>query len=112
MTHFITILPAAFRTAIEMLSLCTSIPIFSAGHIGRSFLEEFERATQNLLHKGRPFILRRITGDLTASQIYLAGFGSVFRALTAPCPNFSSPPVKNYSSTRWWTVLIRCPAVV
>src|SRR5215471_9438852 len=28
MTHSITILPAAFRTAIEMLSLCTSIPIY------------------------------------------------------------------------------------
>ena len=27
-THSITILPAAFRTAIETLSLCTSIPIY------------------------------------------------------------------------------------
>src|SRR6476620_10554000 len=28
MTHSITTLPTAFRTAIEMLSLCTSIPIY------------------------------------------------------------------------------------
>jgi len=27
-THSMTILPAAFRTAIEMLSLCTSMPIY------------------------------------------------------------------------------------
>ena len=28
MTHSITTLPAAFLTAIEMLSLCTSMPIY------------------------------------------------------------------------------------
>jgi hypothetical protein len=34
-THSITILPAEFRTAIEMLSLCASIPIYLVLVIGR-----------------------------------------------------------------------------
>src|ERR1700684_3306809 len=63
-THSITIFPASFLTAIEMLSLCTSIPIYF-----RLFMEGFlsvgvEAITQTLLQKGRPFILRRITGHL------------------------------------------------
>src|SRR6202021_2953662 len=38
--------------------------IFSASH-KRVFLSGgFEASTQTLLHKGRPFILRRITGDV------------------------------------------------
>ena len=36
-------------------------------YIGCSFLEGFEPNTQNLLQKGRPFILRRITGNLKST---------------------------------------------
>jgi hypothetical protein len=63
-THSITSFPASFLTAIEMLSLCNAHPdIFSASH-KRVFLSGgFEASTQTLLHKGRPFILRRITGN-------------------------------------------------
>src|SRR5580658_8550997 len=40
MTHSITIFPAPFRTAIEILSLCTSMPIYLVLVIkGCSFLE-------------------------------------------------------------------------
>ena len=38
-------------------------------YIGCSFLEGFEPNTQNLLQKGRPFILRRITEQLRLAPI-------------------------------------------
>jgi hypothetical protein len=38
--------------------------ILHAIHRGCSFLEGFERTLKNLLQKGRPFILRRITGHV------------------------------------------------
>jgi len=47
--------------------------ILGAGHKGRSFLERFEANTPNLLHKGRPFILRRITGNL-GTRTHLSGY--------------------------------------
>src|SRR3984893_9254687 len=51
-THSIPIFPAPFITAIEMLSLCTSIPIYLVLVIkGCSFLDEVEPNTQNLLQK-------------------------------------------------------------
>src|SRR5277367_5483499 len=54
MTHSIMIFPAAFRTASEMLSLCTSMPIYLVPVI-RAFLSgRVEPSTQNLLQKGRP----------------------------------------------------------
>src|SRR5271170_7476351 len=53
-THSITIFPASFMTAIEMLSLCTSMPIYLVLVI-RAFLSgRVEPSTQNLLQKGRP----------------------------------------------------------
>src|SRR5467141_3735746 len=53
MTHSITTLPAEFRTAIEMLSLCTSKPIYLVLVIkGCSFLVGNEPSTQNLLQRG------------------------------------------------------------
>src|SRR5271156_7142941 len=53
-THSITIFPAAFMTAIEILSLCTSMPIYLVLVI-RVFLSgRVEPSTQNLLQKGRP----------------------------------------------------------
>src|SRR5271167_4147379 len=53
MTHSITIFPAAFLTAIEILSLCTSMPIYLVLVIkGCSFLEGFEPNTQNPTPKG------------------------------------------------------------
>jgi ribonucleotide monophosphatase NagD (HAD superfamily) len=38
--------------------------IFGAGHKGRSFLEGLSRTVKTLNQNGRPFILRRITGNL------------------------------------------------
>src|SRR6516162_8308942 len=53
--HSITILPMEFLTAIEVLSVCTSIPIYLTLIIkGCSFPEKFEQRTQNVL-QGRPF---------------------------------------------------------
>src|SRR5258708_36296741 len=55
MTHSITIFPEALMTAIEILSLCTSMPIYLVLVIkGCSFLEGLSTNTQNLLQKGRP----------------------------------------------------------
>src|SRR5450631_1696477 len=60
-THSITSFPAAFLTAIEILSLCTSKPIYLVSVIkGCSFLEGFEVSTQTLLQRGALFILRRV----------------------------------------------------
>src|SRR5215475_11444711 len=56
-THSITILPLEFLTAIEVLSVCTSIPIYLMLVIkGCSFLE-FEQRTQNVLQRGALFIM-------------------------------------------------------
>src|SRR6516162_1002797 len=53
MTLSITTLPTEFLTQIEMLSLCTSSPIYLALVIkGCSFLEKFEQRTQNVLQRG------------------------------------------------------------
>jgi hypothetical protein len=59
MTHSITILPTEFLTQIEMLSMCTSMPIYLMLVIkGCSFLEKFEQGTQNVLQKrGALFIM-------------------------------------------------------
>src|SRR5580704_19250317 len=57
-THSITIFPAPFLTAIEMLSLCTSIPIYFLLSIeGVPFCGGFEPNTQNPTHKGAPFYI-------------------------------------------------------
>src|SRR5580765_988968 len=74
-THSITIFPEAFMTAIEMLSLCTSMPIyFGASHKGRSFLEGLSRTLKTLLQKGRPFKLRRLTGKVPFGRLNFSGF--------------------------------------
>src|SRR6266403_714070 len=53
MTLSITTLPTEFLTQIEMLSLCTSSPIYLTLVIkGCSFLEKFEQRTQNVLQRG------------------------------------------------------------
>jgi hypothetical protein len=45
--------PEEFLTQIEMLSLCTSSPIYLTLVIkGCSFLEKFEQRTQNVLQRG------------------------------------------------------------
>src|SRR6202162_2661297 len=76
-THSITSFPASFLTAIEMLSLCTSIPIYLQLVIkGCSFLEGLSTNTQNLLPKGRPFILRRAGSDGQCNTIW---YKSVFK---------------------------------
>src|SRR6267143_761266 len=57
MTHSITIFPAAFITAIEMLSLCTSIPIYLVLVIKGVLSEWVEPNTQNPTPKGAPFYI-------------------------------------------------------
>jgi len=58
MTHSITILPREFLTQIEMLSMCTSMPMYLMLVIkGCSFLEKFEQGTQNVLQRGGLFIM-------------------------------------------------------
>src|SRR3974390_1903534 len=53
MTHSITSLPAAFRTAIEILSLCTSIPIYLVLVIkGRSSLDGLRQAPKPYSTRG------------------------------------------------------------
>src|ERR1700747_1862468 len=65
MTYSIPIFPEAFMTAIEILSLCTSMPIYLVLVIkGCSFLDEVEPNTQNLLQKGRPLYCRLWTCPL------------------------------------------------
>jgi len=56
MTHSITIFPAPFITAIEMLSLCTSYR-YTFCYPLRAFLSVgIEASPKTLLQKGRPFI--------------------------------------------------------
>src|SRR6266481_3419244 len=57
MTHSITIFPAAFITAIEMLSLCTSIPIYLVLVIKGVLSGWVEPNTQNPTPKGAPFYI-------------------------------------------------------
>src|SRR5215472_10186290 len=53
MTDSITIFPALFITAIEMLSLCTSIPIYLLLVIqGRSFLDGLRQAPKPCYENG------------------------------------------------------------
>src|SRR5271155_4304160 len=53
MTHSITIFPAEFITAIEMLSLCTSMPIYLVLVIkGCSFLEGLRQAPKPYSKRG------------------------------------------------------------
>jgi hypothetical protein len=54
---FPTSFPAAFITAIEMLSLCTSMPIYLVLHKGCSFLEGMSQELKTYFKKGRPFIM-------------------------------------------------------
>src|SRR5215471_5433725 len=58
MTHSITIFPAAFITATEMLSLCTSIPIYLMLLVIKGVLSgRVELNTQNPTPKGAPFYI-------------------------------------------------------
>src|SRR6202140_3675771 len=57
-THSITIFPTSFLTAIEILSLCTSIPIYFLLSIeGVPFCRGFEPNTQNPTPKWAPFYI-------------------------------------------------------
>src|ERR1700693_278304 len=70
-THSITSLPEEFRTAIEIASLCTSIPIyFLLSMQGAPFCCGFEPNTQNPTPKGVPFY---IASDYRTLR-YLSGF--------------------------------------
>src|SRR5258705_508864 len=70
-THSMTIFPATFLTAIEILSLCTSIPIYLVLVIGRSSLERFEPNTQNPTPQGAPFYIA--SGNRKGGSQYLHG---------------------------------------
>src|ERR1700690_2640204 len=57
MTDSITIFPAAFLTAIEMLSLCTSMPIYLLLVIeGCSFLQRLSQALKTYSKRGALYI--------------------------------------------------------
>src|SRR5450631_4362287 len=70
-THSITSFPAAFLTAIEILSLCTSKPIYLVSVIkGCSFLEGLRQAPKPY-SKGAPFlycVVRAQRVDATPSR--------------------------------------------
>src|SRR5208337_35546 len=56
--HSITSLPEEFRTAMEIASLCTSIPIYFTLSIeGAPFCSGFEPNTQNPTPRGAPFYI-------------------------------------------------------
>src|SRR6266436_4472923 len=93
-THSITIFPAAFITATEMLSLWTSIPIYLVLVIKGVLSGRVEPNTQNPTPKGAPFYIawgNRRSGrpdsatDFTCPQSLLSGFdGAAFlRAMLA-----------------------------
>src|SRR5260370_17958600 len=63
MTHSITIFPTAFITAIEMLSLCTSIPIYLMLVIKGVLSGGVELNTQNHTPKGAPFYIASVITD-------------------------------------------------
>src|SRR6202162_5546085 len=73
-THSITIFPAAFLTAIEILSLCTSMPIYFLLSIeGVPFWRGFELTTQNPTPKGAPFYIASFpchTYEIRAAKFY------------------------------------------
>src|SRR6266404_260759 len=69
-THSITSFPESLLTAIEILSLCTSMPIYLVLVIkGCSFLEGFEPNTQNLTPKGAPFLYCVVSQPFTSSGL-------------------------------------------
>jgi hypothetical protein len=80
MTHSITIFPTAFITAIETLSLCTSIPIYLALVIKGVLSGRVELNTQNHTPKGAPFYIASVKEECLAKLILL-GEGSLRRAL-------------------------------
>src|SRR5258708_3656003 len=55
MTHSITSFPAAFMTAIEMLSLCTSMPIYLVLVIKGVPFWRMSRTLKTYSKKGAPF---------------------------------------------------------
>jgi hypothetical protein len=80
MTHSITIFPTAFLTAIEMLSLCTSIPKYLVLVIKGVLSGRVELNTQNHTPKGAPFYIASVKEECLAKLILL-GEGSLRRAL-------------------------------
>src|SRR6516162_5890103 len=71
MTPSITIFPREFLTAIDVLSVCTSIPIYLTLVIkGCSFPDKFEQTHSNRTPKGRPFynVLILARGNLPVSR--------------------------------------------
>ena len=76
----ITIFPTAFLTAIEMLSLCTSIPIYLVLVIKGVLSGRVELNTQNHTPKGAPFYIASVKEECLGKLILL-GEGSLRRAL-------------------------------
>src|ERR1700745_3841980 len=89
MTDSITTLPTEFVTAIEILSLCTSMPIYLVLVIKGVLSGRVEPNTQNPTPKGAPFYIAwgsRLFDELPADSIYTStlsiappsGFGRRF----------------------------------
>src|SRR6266404_5462221 len=79
-THSITIFPEAFMTAIEILSLCTSMPIYLVLVIkGCSFLEGLSRTLKTYSKRGALYIALYPIADLEpllTRQVYYRIMGS------------------------------------
>src|SRR5450759_4740708 len=84
---------------MEIVSVCTSIPIYFVLSIkkGAPFWRGFERNTQNLLHKGRPFILRRLLRKWPLSHSFFREARSHFLP-----PLSGRSPVNCLSETGSW----------
>jgi hypothetical protein len=88
MTHSIPIFPAALMTAIEILSLCTSIPIYLVLVMKGVFLSgAVEPNTQNLLQKGRPLycVVPPRSSKATRSSLVIGVFNptqALFQSIT------------------------------
>src|SRR5271167_925014 len=71
MTHSIMIFPTPFITAIEMLSLCTSMPIYFVLFMRVLLFVGIEANAQNLLQKGRPLYCVGFTDKYRASTVHV-----------------------------------------
>src|SRR5258708_11849508 len=92
MTHSITTLPTEFLTAAEILSLCTSIPIYLMLLVIKGVLSgRVEPNTQNLL-QGAPFYIasacRKCSSDSSSSADRTARKHKAYRSLSSVAYKF------------------------
>src|SRR5271155_3145380 len=82
MTHSITTFPAPFLTAIETLSLCTSMPIYLVLVIkGCSFLKGLSQALKTYSKRGALYIASRYRTSLTTPALSNRCWNELLRSL-------------------------------